>query len=184
MTAASKPTRLIALIALLLTVVGSTRAQDEPKAAAPRPEDVGSIDGMLKAMYDVISGPKGEARDWDRFRTLFAPGARMIPIRAPQNGPAQLKAFSPDEFIALVEPATKEDGFFESEIARTTQEFGHLAHVFSTYESRRAKDAEPFVRGINSVQLFNDGTRWWIVTIYWDSERPGQPIPDAFLPKK
>lgn len=63
-----------------------------------------------------------------------------------------------------------------------TEEFGHMAHAFSSYESKRSPDdAEPFQRGINSMQLLNDGERWWFVTIYWDAERTGTPIPERYL---
>ena len=64
--------------------------------------------------------------------------------------------------------------------------FGAVAHVFSTYESRTLVELilKPFTRGINSIQLFFDGKRWWTVTIFWDSERPGQAIPVEYLPKK
>jgi hypothetical protein len=111
-------------------------------------------------------------------------GARMIPVRVGQNGEASARVLNVEEFISLVEPATKEEGFFESEISRKVHTYGHIAQVFSTYESRKAKGEEPFVRGINSIQLLNDGKRWWIVTIYWDSERTGQPIPAEYLPEK
>jgi len=78
----------------------------------------------------------------------------------------------------------EKNGFFEREISRKTDSFGTITHAFSTYESRRAKDdAKPFARGINSIQLVNDGTRWWIVTVFWDSERPNNPLPEKYLTK-
>jgi heme-degrading monooxygenase HmoA len=96
-----------------------------------------------------------------------------------------LRVITPDEYATQVGPRLESSGFFEHEIARTTDTFGNVTHIFSTYESRRhAEDAQPFARGINSIQLFNDGARWWIVTIYWDSERPDNPIPAKYLPVK
>jgi hypothetical protein len=84
----------------------------------------------------------------------------------------------------VADRAFAKEGFYEREVARKTDSFGHVTHVFSTYESRHAiDDTKPFTRGINSIQLFNDGSRWWVVTIYWDSERPDQPIPSQYLPK-
>jgi len=78
----------------------------------------------------------------------------------------------------------EKNGFFEREISRKTESFGTITHAFSTYESRRTKeDAKPFARGINSIQLVNDGTRWWIVTVFWDSERPNNPLPEKYLTK-
>jgi hypothetical protein len=170
-------------LVLLLALLPASAAADEP---APRPEakpeDVESIDAILGALYDVISGPKGQARDFDRLRSLFAPGARLIPIVAPREGKPEARVLEVEEFIRIAGPAL-EEGFFEGEIARTTQRFGHLAHVLSTYEARRAKNDPPFTRGINSIQLLHDGTRWWVVTIYWETETKDRPIPDEFLPK-
>jgi hypothetical protein len=166
---------------LLLLVTPLAAAADESKAA--RLEDVRSIDAIIAALYDVISGPKGAARDFDRMRSLFAPGARLIPVRTNPDGGAQARPLDLEEFIQLAGPAFDREGFFESEIHRQTQAFANMAHVFSTYESRRAKDDPPFTRGINSIQLLKDGDRWWVVTIYWDSERTGTPIPPEYLPK-
>jgi hypothetical protein len=176
-----------------LAQAGAVRgAQDEPaKATVPVPakaEDVRSIEAILAAIYDAISGPAGR-RDWDRLRSLFHPGARLIPcfVTPPdkERGMTSSRVLTVDEFIKVIEPRVKQEGFFEREIARRVERFGATAHVFSTYESRRAEnDPQPFTRGINSIQLFFDGKRWWIVTIFWDSERPGQQIPEAYLPKR
>jgi hypothetical protein len=137
----------------------------------------------MAALYDSISGPAGK-RDWDRLRSLFLPGARLIPSRRGADASNAARVFSVDEFIGAIEPRVKDEGFFEREVYRRGERFGAIAHVFSTYESRRAKeDPKPFVRGINSIQLFFDGKRWWVVTIFWDSERPDQPIPEEYLPK-
>ncbi len=146
------------------------------------PADVASQDAIIGALYDVISGPPGP-RDWDRFRSLFAPGARLAAVRPPRDGqPGGLWVGSPDDYVERNGPFFLENGFFESELARTSERFGGIAHAFSTYESRREPGAEPFARGINSIQLHHDGRRWWIVTVLWDSERPGQPIPPRYLP--
>lgn len=149
----------------------------------PRPEDVGSMEALIKALYDTISGPIGP-RDWDRLRSLFIPGARLIPCGRGRDGSINARVLSVEDFIKAVELHTKTEGFFESEIHRRVERFGAVAHVFSTYESRHARDEKPFVRGINSFQLFFDGQRWWVVTIFWDSERPDQPIPAEYLPAR
>jgi hypothetical protein len=166
-------------------------AQDEAAKPAPiaaKPDDVGSIDALLAALYGSISGPAG-TRDWDRMRSLFHPGARLMPCSPARDDQAKgmntMRVFSVEDFIKAVEPRVKTEGFYEREIARRVERLGAIAHVFSTYESRRAEnDPEPFTRGINSIQLFFDGRRWWVVTIFWDSERPDQPIPAEYLPKK
>jgi hypothetical protein len=172
----------LALAALLLT--SAAPAQDakpaRPKANA---DDVKSLNAIVAALYDVISGPKEKARDWDRFRSLFAPDARLIPV-ATRDGASRARSLTVEDYAKLAAPAFERDGFFESEVSRKAESFGAIAHVFSTYESRHAKGDAPFARGINSIQLLNEGDRWSIVTIYWDSERPGLTIPAEYLPKK
>ena len=147
------------------------------------PADVASIDAIVRAAYDVISGSSGEKRDWDRERSLFYPGARLIPTAKPGaiDGLAP-QMLDVEGFIARVESYFAENGFFETEIARRTEQFGCMAHVWSTYESRHnADDPKPFMRGINSIQLFYDGTRWWIVSIYWQHESPEHPVAENYL---
>src|SRR4051794_13941329 len=162
----------------------SAGTQDNPgEEVKPRAEDVGSMEAIVNALYGSISGPAGP-RDWNRLRSLFLPGARMIPSGRRPDGSTAARVLSVEDFIKAVEPRTKAEGFFESEIHRRAERFGAVAHLFSTYESRHARDEKPFVRGINSIQLFFDGKRWWVVTIFWDSERPDQPIPGEYLPGK
>jgi hypothetical protein len=151
---------------------------------AARPADVGSLDAILAALYDVISGPAGQKRDWDRFRSLFIPGARLIPTGGPAGQPARAVVWSPDEYVQRAGANLERDGFFEREIGRSVDTFGRITQVFSVYDSKRTlADPKPFQRGINSIQLLNDGTRWWVVSIYWDSERPDNPIPERYLKK-
>ena len=160
----------------------ATPASEAPPAPAPAPEDVASSDAIVAAVYAVISGDAGVPRDWDRFRSLFHPSGRLVPIGKPPEGPATLRTLTPDEYIARAEPALMR-GFHEREIARRVDHFGGLTHVFSTYDSRHTvADPEPFARGINSIQLFDDGQRWWIVSIYWQSETPAFPLPADYLP--
>ena len=149
------------------------------------PPDVKSIDGIIAAIYDVISGPAGQKRDWERERSLFIPGARLIPTATvPGKTDVDLTPLVLDieGYIARVEPLFEKEGFYEREIARRVEQFGRIAHVWSTYESRHnPNDAEPFMRGINSIQLFNDGNRWWILSIYWQHESSQHPLPEKYL---
>jgi hypothetical protein len=146
-------------------------------------EDLSSRDNVLKALYSVISGPAGTVRDWDRFRNLFIPGARLIAVARPKDGPVAPRVLSVEDYIARATPAMQASGFFEREVARSEMRYGALLHAFSTYESRHSADeAKPFARGVNSIQLFNDGSQWRIVTIYWDSEGPDRPLPPELLP--
>jgi hypothetical protein len=151
------------------------------------PDDVASIDTIIAAAYDVISGPAGGKRDWNRERSLFIPGARLIPTAAvPGRIEADLQPLILDveQYIARVEPLFAQSGFYETEVARRTEQFGRIAHVWSTYESRHdPAEPLPFMRGINSIQLFNDGTRWWIVSVYWQHESAAHPIPPPYLPR-
>jgi hypothetical protein len=154
----------------------------ETTTPAANPADVGSIDAIISAVYDVISGPAGKKRDWDRMRSLFMPGARLIPTGPRPNGGYGSRALTVEDYVTRGTPLFEKEGFFETESARRTESFGQIAHVFSTYESRHAPDdAKPFQRGINSIQLMNDGKRWWIVTIFWQGEDEKNPLPEKYL---
>jgi hypothetical protein len=151
-----------------------------PKA---NPEDVKSVDAIVAATYDVISGPKGKERDWNRFRSLFVPDGRLAPTVALPDGHADLRPMTVDQYAERVSGGFRTNGFFERGIAQKIESFGNIVHVFTTYESRHsADDSTTFARGINSFQLLKDGDRYWVVSIYWDSERPGNPIPQKYLP--
>jgi hypothetical protein len=148
--------------------------------AAARPGDVDSVEHIIAAVYDVISGPAGP-RDWDRFRTLYYPGARMIPSRRDDKGTITARVSSPDEYATRSGAFFMKEGFFENSVSNRVEEWDHIAHVWSTYESRHAKGDKPFARGVNSFQLFNDGSRWWILTVYWEGEDPTHPLPEKYL---
>jgi hypothetical protein len=159
------------------------RRSNIPEANAA---DVASIDAIIAAAYDGISGPAGEKRDWERERSLFYPGALLIPTARPgANDDLAPEMLDVDGFIERVEPYFAGHGFYEKEIARGVEQFGQIAHVWSTYESRHdPADAKPFMRGINSIQLFNDGKRWWILSIYWQHENAAHPIPKKYFLKQ
>ena len=187
--------KLLFLFAVSLVLSATTNAQTTaaspaaaPAAAAKAadPADVSSIDGIMKAVYDVISGDAGQKRDWDRFRTLFHKNARLIPTGMhPQTKEIRANVITPEEYATRSGPYLEKNGFHEREVARRVEQYGAVAHVFSTYESFHSKaDKEPFMRGINSFQLFNDGKRWWVLTIYWQPETPTLPIPKEYLKSK
>ena len=149
------------------------------------PTDVESIDAIIAATYDVISGPVGKPRDWERERSLFYPGARLMPtatVAGRNDVELAPQILDVEDYIARVEPLFEKSGFYETEIARRVESFGSIAHVWSTYESRHDPgDPEPFMRGINSIQLFNDGERWWVLSIYWQHESAQQRLPKQYL---
>lgn len=152
-------------------------------AAAVDPADVGSVDAILAALYGVISGDKGVRRDWARMESLFHPGARLIPAGRRDAGPARARVMTVADYIAGSGPVLEGQGFHEVEIARQVQHFGHIVHVWSTYEARRSlSDPQPLMRGINSIQLLDDGERFWILSIAWSQETPESPIPAEYLP--
>src|SRR5690348_14667630 len=154
-------------------------------AVQAKEDDVRSIESILAATYDVISGPAGKKRDWDRFRSLFYPGARLIPTgKRPNETEIRARVLSPDDYVERSAPFLEKEGFFERGVSNKVDRYGNIAHVFSTYESRHnADEAQPFQRGINSFQLVNDGKRWWIMTIMWQAETPENPIPQEYLRK-
>jgi hypothetical protein len=157
---------------------------EKPVPPAANASDVASMESIVAALYDVISGPAGKKRDWDRMRSLFIQGARLIPTGKRQSGEISSRVLTVEDYITGSAKALEEGGFFEKEIARRTESFGNIAHVFSTYESRRkSDDANPFARGINSFQLMNDGKRWWIVTVFWQGEGPDNRLPEKYLTK-
>jgi hypothetical protein len=159
--------------------------QQQPTAVVPqptaKPADVGSADAIIKAVYDVISGPAGKERDWDRMKSLFIPGARLIATGPRKAGGYGSRVMTVDDYILTSGPYLIKEGFFENEVARKTESFGQILHAFSTYEARHKPGDKPFARGINSIQLMNDGTRWWVVTIYWQAEDEKTPLPEKYL---
>ena len=152
---------------------------------APLPADVASADTIVAALYDVISGDKGVARNWNRFRSLFYPGARMIPTgKNAKTGKINARVASPESYIEGNASFLEGEGFHEQEITRSIDRFGNIAHVFSAYEARHSlTDEKPFLRGINSIQLFNDGKRWWVLSIAWSPETAEHPLPKEYSEK-
>jgi hypothetical protein len=190
------PRAILAFFTLLLVNMNlaSLLAQNQPKPVPPshpsaatqphdaNPADVASPDAILAAAYDVICGPARQERDWDRMRSLFYPGARLIRTAIRKEGGLSATFLTPEEYIDRAGSYFKTNSFFEREVARRADRWGSIMEVFSTYESRHdPKDPVPFARGINSFQLFFDGTRWWIMTIYWAEETPQNPLPREFL---
>ena len=177
-----KKIMMLATVVLLCTTIKATALTDSIPAD---PKDVSSPEAIVAAVYDVISGPARQNRNWDRMRTLFVPDARMIPTGKRPTGEPTRRVLTVEDYITNSGPFLEKDGFFETEIGKKTEQFGNIVHVFSTYESRRTlNDEKPFMRGINSFQLWYDGKRWWVITILWQSESQDTPIPEKYIRSK
>lgn len=171
---------LTASVLILCATIATARAQSTPEAA---PEDVNSVDSIITALYDVISGPANQPRNWDRFRSLLTPTCQFMPIRRTREGSHAHRALTAEQFIQTAGAYFDQNSFYESETARTQDRYGNLVHAFSTYDSyHNPDDKAPFQRGVNSIQLFFEQDRWWIANIAWQPEWPDLPIPEAYRP--
>lgn len=179
------PTITVALWLVMYVCASAQNAQPSPPptpatVVAAKPGDVDSIEHIIAAVYDVISGPAGQ-RDWGRFNGLFYTGSRMIATRRDDKGDVAARVFTPEDYAKRGQDFFSKEGFFENSVANHMESWDSIAHVWSTYESRHAKGEKPFARGINSFQLFNDGKRWWILSIYWEQEQPAHALPEKYL---
>lgn len=150
---------------------------------APRQEDVASIDGLMRPFYEVVNVAPEEPRQWSRDRTLYSPWIRFVATgTSPTTGRTRAEAWDHQRLVDESEPLLRK-GFREREIHRSLHRYGNIAHVDSTYETTFGTGAQVEVsRGVNSVELYFDGTRWWIASVMWMSEDEGHPIPAEYLP--
>lgn len=171
----------IVMMLLMTSTAGELAGQGSPGGGlnvdtiAPRPADVETVDGIIKAFYEVISGPAGQPREWARDRTLYVPGVRFVSLGV-RNGVPVANVMTHDEYVARTDPGLVANGFFEVEVDRQSDAFGNMMHVWSTYEYRGRAEGDVLGRGINSIQLYHDGSRWWITAVIWDNERPDNPL--------
>ena len=165
--------KIFSLLALL-SITSFAFAQKDYSA------DVKSVDAIVTALYDVISGEPNSPRDWDRFRNLFKPETRLIPTRKTETGEFTLKALTPEDYVQLFTTRIT-TGFYERELHRATETYGTVTHLFSTYETKEKKDGPITNRGINSIQLFYDNNRYYIINIFWCAESMGFPLPEKYL---
>lgn len=142
--------------------------------------DVSSIQSIVKALYDVISGTAEQERDWDRFDNLFMPESRLIPTGKTREGNYTVRSITPAEYKESFKKNIK-SGFFEKELHQEVEEYGSIAHVFSTYETRESPEGKVTNRGINSIQLFKDKDRYYVISVFWSAESMGFPLPNKYL---
>lgn len=159
-------------------------APQQPAAPKADAKDVATVASTVAALYETISGPAGQPRDWQRLRSLFHDGAHLVPMLPDKDGGAKALQLSVEDYVQKAGPSLQQGGFFEHEIAQRSETFGDFAHVWSTYEGRRGKDdKEPFLRGINSIQLVREHGRWFVLQIVWQQEHDAGAIPAQYLPK-
>lgn len=168
---------------LIISLIGNhmANAQDINKNEQifPMQEDVSTIAGLMKASYEVVSGEAGEIRQWQRDLSLHSPNA-VYSFQEVVDGLPKQVSMSLSDFHSLTDTMVARTAFYESEISREVRVFGNIAHVWSTYETRLVKNGPVARRGINSVQLYFDSERWWIISWIFDKERPDQKIPRSF----
>ena len=139
--------------------------------------DLHDLDEIMHAFYGSISGPPG-GQDWEQSRLLFHPDARLVRTRLDEAGRSVAFSFSVDDYREATAPLLANIAFHEVEIARRTIRFGNVAQLFSAYEARdKPVGGQLLKRGMNMIQLFDDGCRWWIMHAIWDDEREGVEIP-------
>jgi len=149
----------------------------------PRPADVSSIDGMIKAYYEVVSGPAEKDREWGRDATLYVPAIHFNIFSADKQGKTTVRSLSHQEFANESEAAMKGKAFYEYEIHRIEHRAGNVAHILCTAEQRFAPDGPVQGHSVDSLELYWDGARWWIVNAnIWEVEKNGKPLPPEFLP--
>lgn len=177
----------LTLLSALLVVPAVLGAQAAPRhhvavaSTAPRPADVATLDGIVQAYYDVITGPAGEPRQWARDRSLYIPNVRFVATGVAPGGP-YAHLMEHQDFVEETDSGFVHQGFFEREIRRLTRQYSNIVQVFSTYEERPTAGGPVTGRGINALQLFWDAERWWIASAIWFEEDPAHPIPQEFLP--
>lgn len=144
-------------------------------------EDVASLDAIMKALTEVISGPANEARDWERFKFLFAEEGKLIPTSKDDKGKVTYKYWTPAEYVDMFVKNRSDKDFYEQELFRVTETFGNIAHCFSTYAVRTEKDGPIERRGINSIQLLKSEDRWYILNVFWSNESDIEKLPQKYL---
>lgn len=134
-------------------------------------DDLAGIDAAIRGVYEVISGPPGQKRDFDRMRAIFAPGATMKAI-----GPKGLRGGTVEDYITRNSAILEKEGFTERELGRRVEIWGGLATAWSAYDGRTVNGSF-HERGINSFQLVKIDRKWLVASILWQEATPKNPLP-------
>jgi hypothetical protein len=171
-------TRLLKITLLLVTVFSANLL-----SAQKYQKDVQSIESIMSALTDVISGSADQERDWERFKYLFSEDAKLIPTQISDNEEVVYNYWSPQEYVAMYKENRGGTAFYEQELFRITESFGNIAHCFSTYAVRTEENGEIERRGINSIQLLKGSKRWYIMNVFWSNETETEKLPSKYLDK-
>ena len=171
---------VLALLVMILNLfvwqeVQAAVALEEPHFCGPYRSEAETLPNIVPALYDVVSGAPGEERNWQLLHDLFAPTATITPLFH-REGRLDISVLTASEFVELNKLLFKDVGFYETETHNQTKQVGHMATVISAYESREAPDKPAYSRGINTFQLVNDGRRWCVISVTWDSDKGGHDI--------
>jgi len=172
--------RAMPSLQLLTAIALALPAEMQGQTPSADPRDVGTIEGIVRAFYEVINGPPGAPRQWRRDSTLYMPAATFVAMDE-QNGAPRAVVMTPEEYRRAVDHDFVAHGFFEKEIGFRIERFGNVAQVRSVYETRRAETGPVTGRGINYLSLYWDGQRWWIAGAMWDDERLSSPVPPGWI---
>jgi hypothetical protein len=172
------------LVFLLISIVFTNKIFSQSRNADST-EGLGSVNGIMYSLYNVISGPSGQGRDWNLFRSLFAENARMYIAVPDKDSSSALRSITPEEYVQRNKTRLSDIGFTEDELYRITNSYGAGTQIFSTYESHftNTNGEEEITKGINNIQLYFDGKRYFIVSIFWDANAKNIAVPDRYLPK-
>jgi len=179
----------VLLFTFLLTAFSVAQEPTKPSSRhvevasmTARPEDVSTLDGVMKAYYDVISGPAGQPRQWARDRTLYTPEVSFVIISDDADGTPVAKQLTHQEFVDDSDAEVVKGGFYEKEIHRIVHRYDNWANVVSTSQSRRTPDGPVIGHSIDNLDLFWDGHRWWVMHVTIAEIRPDHPLPKEFQP--
>jgi hypothetical protein len=173
-----------AILAAVLAPTLSAQTTDAPPPKVTVCPSAATLDQLIEAIDAAVSGPGNQDRTC--FRGLFAPDARLIPIRSGADGTATPRILTVQDWIDLV--AKRGDAvFYERQVKVTAETWDHMAHLWSTYETRTTPDGKPpegkiIDHGINSIQAIFDGKQWHIIQIVWQAQTPANPVPEKYLP--
>jgi hypothetical protein len=178
--------KIIGIIGMCLFISATLPVENKQEQASKKAyvNDTKTVQNILDAYYDCISGPIGEQRDFKRLKNLFHPEARLIYSNWNQEtGKAYLLVFKTiDEFITKLDYLDKK-GFYEHEVSNITHSFSTVTQVFSTYRFRVEDKSIPDGQGITSYDIFYDGNRYWILSMFWAAENDKYKVPEQYLKK-